>query len=63
MKSATLWRYGPLHAAIEEFASDGYTHVECFCPGCRDKTETDQLAQLVLWLANLNVHIFLGNFP
>ena len=29
----------------------------------RDKTETDQLAQLVLWLANLNVHTFLGNLP
>jgi hypothetical protein len=26
---------GPLHAAIEEFAADGYTHVECFCPRCR----------------------------
>ena len=25
----------PLHATIEEFASDGYTHVECFCPRCR----------------------------
>ena len=29
----------------------------------RDKSETDQLAQLVLWLANLNVHTFLGNLP
>jgi hypothetical protein len=26
---------GPLHATIEEFAADGYTHVECFCPRCR----------------------------
>ena len=24
-----------LHATIEEFAADGYTHVECFCPRCR----------------------------
>ena len=48
----------------EEFASDGYTHVECFLPAIpRDKTETDQLAQLVLWLANLNVHTFLGHLP
>jgi hypothetical protein len=26
---------GPLHATIEEFAAEGYTHVECFCPRCR----------------------------
>ena len=25
----------PLHATIEEFAADGYTHIECFCPRCR----------------------------
>ena len=25
----------PLHATIEEFAADGYTHVECFRPCCR----------------------------
>ena len=25
----------PLHATIEEFAADGYTHVECYCPRCR----------------------------
>lgn len=24
-----------LHATIEEFAADGYTHIECFCPRCR----------------------------
>ena len=24
-----------LHATIEEFAADGYTHVECLCPRCR----------------------------
>ena len=26
---------GIIHATIEEFAADGYTHVECFCPRCR----------------------------
>jgi hypothetical protein len=25
----------PLHASIEEFAAEGFTHVECFCPRCR----------------------------
>jgi hypothetical protein len=25
----------PLHATIEEFAADGYTHVDCYCPRCR----------------------------
>ena len=25
----------PLHATIEEFAAEGYTHVECDCPRCR----------------------------
>ncbi len=25
----------PLHATIEEFAADGYTHVEASCPRCR----------------------------
>jgi hypothetical protein len=25
----------PLHATIEEFAAEGYTHVECYCPRCR----------------------------
>jgi len=24
-----------LHAPIEEFAANGYTHVKCFCPRCR----------------------------
>ena len=28
----------PLHATIEEFAADGYTHVECF-----SQTATDRL--------------------
>lgn len=25
----------PLHATIEEFAAEGYTHIERFCPRCR----------------------------
>lgn len=25
----------PLHATIEEFAAEGYTHIKCFCPRCR----------------------------
>ncbi len=25
----------PLHATIEEFAADGYTHIEANCPRCR----------------------------
>jgi hypothetical protein len=25
----------PLHATIEEFAAEGFTHVECYCPQCR----------------------------
>jgi hypothetical protein len=25
----------PLHATIEEFAAEGYTHVECYCLRCR----------------------------
>ena len=25
----------PLHATIEEFAAEGYTHIECHCPRCR----------------------------
>lgn len=24
-----------LHATIEEFAAEGYTHIECICPRCR----------------------------
>jgi hypothetical protein len=24
----------PLHATLEEFAAEGYSHVECFCPRC-----------------------------
>ena len=22
----------PLHATIEEFAANGFTHVQCYCP-------------------------------
>ena len=25
----------PLNATIEEFAANGYTHIECYCPRCR----------------------------
>jgi hypothetical protein len=25
----------PLHATIEEFTAEGFTHVECYCPRCR----------------------------
>ena len=25
----------PLHATIEEFAAEGYTHMACHCPRCR----------------------------
>ena len=25
----------PLHSTIEEFAAEGFTHVECYCPRCR----------------------------
>jgi hypothetical protein len=24
-----------LHATIEEFAAEGFTHIECHCPRCR----------------------------
>ena len=35
----------PLHATIEEFAAEGYTHVECHCPRCRViQIEANQLA-------------------
>jgi hypothetical protein len=33
--SALASAIDPLHATIEEFAANGYTHVECFCPRCR----------------------------
>lgn len=25
----------PLHATSEEFAAEGYSHIECYCPRCR----------------------------
>src|SRR5262245_56047764 len=25
----------PVHTTIEEFATDGYTHIQCYCPRCR----------------------------
>ncbi len=25
----------PLHASIEDFAAEGFTHIECHCPRCR----------------------------
>jgi len=34
----------PLHATIEEFAAEGYTHVECFCPRCRVIYASDEPA-------------------
>jgi len=34
-----------LNATIEEFAADGFTHVERYCPRCRaDQAQTNQLA-------------------
>jgi hypothetical protein len=41
-----------LHATIEDFAAEGYTHVECFCPRCRDQAAADELAQLGRALIN-----------
>ena len=25
----------PLRATIEEFAAEGFTHIQCYCPRCR----------------------------
>jgi hypothetical protein len=25
----------PLYATIEDFAAEGFTHVQCYCPRCR----------------------------
>jgi hypothetical protein len=33
-----------LHATIEEFAAEGFTHVECYCPRCSMQAKADQLA-------------------
>ena len=42
----------PLHATIEEFAADGYTHVEANCPRCRviRLRPIDQLPKISLGL-------------
>ena len=35
----------PLHATIEEFAAEGFTHFECHLPALpRDEVEADELA-------------------
>ena len=42
----------PLHATIEEFATDGFTHVEC-CPRCRvTRLRADELATSHLYGAD-----------
>jgi hypothetical protein len=28
--------HGPSTCTIEEFAAEGYTHIQCFCPRCRN---------------------------
>ena len=34
-----------IHATIEEFVAEGYTHVECFCPAVSsDTAAADELA-------------------
>ena len=33
--AVAYWVIDPLHATIEEFVSEGFTHVECHCPRCR----------------------------
>lgn len=39
----------PLHATIDEFAAEGFTHVQCYCPRClHDEAEADQLASTYL---------------
>ena len=42
----------PLHATLEEFAADGYTHVEANCPRCRviRLRPIDQLPKISLGL-------------
>ena len=39
----------PLHATIEEFAADGYTHVDCYCPRCR----MTRLRPISWWLPHI----------
>src|SRR5262245_9245106 len=33
--SAMLNGMDPVHTTIEEFATDGYTHIQCYCQRCR----------------------------
>jgi hypothetical protein len=33
--TGSLGQMNPLHPTIEEFATEGYTHIECSCPRCR----------------------------
>ena len=40
----------PLHATIEEFAADGYTHVDCYCPR-RHKTRLRPIS----WLPRISL--------
>ena len=37
MRSETSYASGmdPLHASIEDFTAEGFTHIECHCPRCR----------------------------
>jgi hypothetical protein len=44
---------GPLYATIEEFAAEGYTHVEANCPRCRKirLRPIDQLPKISLGLS------------
>jgi hypothetical protein len=43
----------PLHATIEDFAAEGFTHIECHCPPMSDdKAKADQLAPSHLSGAN-----------
>ena len=34
-RAITLYSDNALKATVEEFAAEGYTHLECFCPRCR----------------------------
>jgi hypothetical protein len=35
LSAVTYLMIDPLHATIENFAAEGFTHVECYCPRCR----------------------------
>jgi phage FluMu protein Com len=45
----------PLHATIEEFAADGYTHIECYCPYCREIR-----LRPISWLPRLSLYLTLA---